>query len=97
NDALFLARILPSRKANSLSKQETKELYNSLLTVLKRGLESGGASELTFVNVLGQDGGYQKQTLAYGKRGKNCPKCGGKIEFVRIAGRGTYFCPTCQK
>ncbi len=97
SDALFLARILPSRKANSLSNEEIKKLYDAMHTVLQKGLDSGGASELTFVNILGQDGEYQRHTLIYGKRGKNCPTCGRQIQFIRIGGRGTYFCTTCQK
>jgi len=97
NDALFLARILPSRKANTLSLEEIKKLYESILSVLQKGLDSGGASELTFVNILGQDGGYQNHTLVYGKRGKKCPKCGAQIQFAKIGGRGTYFCLNCQK
>lgn len=98
NDGLFLARIDPKRKANSLSKAEIKKLYNSLLKVLQKGLDSGGASELTFVNILGQDGRYQKHTLVYGKRGKPCPnKCGSTLKFIRINGRGTYYCENCQK
>ncbi len=97
NDALFLARIDPRRKANSLSSSEIKKIYGAIHTVLQKGLDSGGASELTFVNVLGQDGGYQKHTLIYGKRGKVCPNCGKEIKFVRIGGRGTYYCENCQK
>lgn len=97
NDALFLAKIDPRRKANSLSLDEIKKLYRSILSVLQKGLDSGGASELTFVNVLGQDGGYQNHSLIYGKRDKPCPKCGGKIHFTRIGGRGTYICLNCQK
>lgn len=97
NDGLFLARILPSRKANSLTAAEIKKLYESIHVVLQRGLDSGGASELTFVNILGQDGGYQKHTLVYGKRNQTCPNCKeNKIKFVKIGGRGTYFCPNCQ-
>ncbi len=98
NDALFVSKILPSRKANSLSSAEIKNLYDAIHKVLQKGLDSGGASELTFVNILGQDGGYQKHTLVYGKRGQICPNCKKeKIKFVRIGGRGTYFCPNCQK
>lgn len=98
NDALFLARILPSRKANSLSEAEINKLYDCLHKVLQKGLDSGGASELTFVNILGQDGGYQNHTLVYGKKGELCPSCGKeKIKFIRIGGRGTYYCPNCQK
>jgi len=97
NDALFKAKIDPRRKANSLSEAEIRKLYDSVLFVLKKGLDSGGASELTFVNILGQDGGYQNHTLVYGKRGKTCPNCGSKIKVIKLAGRGTFFCEICQK
>ena len=63
NDALFDAGIYPMRKAKSLRPEEIKKLYNSILKVLKKGLESGGASELSFVNVLGVEGGYQEHFL----------------------------------
>lgn len=98
NDALFLARIDPKRKANSLSISEIEKLYAAIHVVLQKGLDSGGASELTFVNVLGQDGGYQNHTLVYGKRGQLCPNCKKeKLKFAKIGGRGTYFCSICQK
>lgn len=97
NDALFRAGIDPRRSAKSLSEKELEDLYDSILFVLKKGLESHGASELSFVNILGQEGEYQNYTLAYGKKGEPCPnKCGGEIKFVRIGGRGTYFCANCQ-
>lgn len=97
NDALFRARIDPRRPGKSLSEQELKKLYESILFVLKKGLESRGASELSFVNILGQEGEYQNHTLVYGKRGELCPnKCGGKLHFIKIGGRGTYFCSNCQ-
>lgn len=98
NDALFLSKISPERPGKSLTDEELTKLYDSLLVVLKKGFESHGASELSFVNVLGQEGEYQNHTLVYGKRNKPCPNnCGGKILFTKIAGRGTYYCPTCQK
>lgn len=97
NDALFRAGIDPRRAGKSLSAEELKKLYDSILFVLKKGIESNGASELSFVNILGQEGEYQNHTLVYGKRNKPCPNnCGGKIHFIRIAGRGTYYCPACQ-
>lgn len=106
NDALFRAGINPMRPGKSLSEKELKDLYDSILVVLKKGLESHGASELSFVNILGQDGEYQNHTLVYGKRGQPCPRCGlrpegpgsagSKIKFEKIAGRGTYYCPACQ-
>lgn len=95
NDALYLAGIDPGRSGKTLTEEEIEKLYEAILTVLKKGFETGGASELSFVNVLGQEGGYQNHTLAYGKKGK-CPRCGGAFQFKKLGGRGTYFCPGCQ-
>lgn len=97
NDALFDAQIDPRRKAEKLSNEEIKKLYDSILKVLKKGLENGGASELTFVNALGQEGKYQHHFLSYGKDGKKCVRCGSIIKKIALGGRGTYFCPNCQK
>lgn len=96
NDALNLARINPSRKAQSLSKEEVKTLFHALETVLKKGLETGGASELSYVNVLGEEGGYQHHFIAYGRDGKSCKNCGTSLKKIMLGGRGTYFCPSCQ-
>jgi formamidopyrimidine-DNA glycosylase len=98
NDALWLSRISPRRTAKSLQPDEIKKLYNSILTVLKAGLKYGGASELAYVTPDGGEGEYQKHTLVYGGDGKLCKNC--KKEKIRkffLSGRGTYFCPRCQK
>lgn len=98
NDALFLARIKPDRKSSSLSKKETETLYRSIKSVLEKGIKYGGASELAFVTPDGTEGNYQKHTLVYGRQGESCPNgCHGKIKKVKMGGRGTYFCPNCQK
>ena len=97
NDALFGAKIDPRRKAKSLTQEEVNRLYNSILTVLKRGLQYGGASELSYVNALGQEGEYQKHFLVYAQQGKPCKNCGTKIQKIKLLGRGTYFCPRCQQ
>jgi formamidopyrimidine-DNA glycosylase len=98
NDALFLARIHPERKSKKLSDREIERLFNAIETVLKKGLKAGGASENTFVTPDGEEGKYQDRTLVYGKKDKNCPNgCGGKIKKSVVGGRGTYFCPKCQK
>lgn len=98
NDALWLASIAPGRPANSLTKNEQELLYNGILEVLRDGIESGGASELAFVTPDGGEGNYQKQFLAYGQQGELCPRC-KKEKFVKtmLGGRGTYFCPNCQR
>ncbi len=97
NDGLFLAKIDPKRPANSLTENEVKILYESLLEVLRKGLKYGGASELSYINALGQEGSYQKHFLVYGRQGQPCKVCGTLLEKYMLAGRGTYVCLACQK
>ena len=97
NDSLYLAKIDPRRPANSLSPEEVKTLFKAIETVLKKGLEEGGASELTFVNVLGEAGNYQNHTQIYAHQGQKCKRDGTIIEKFVLGGRGTYMCSTCQR
>jgi formamidopyrimidine-DNA glycosylase len=97
NDALFLAKIDPRRPAKSIKAKEVESLFNAVLEVLSNGLKYGGASDVDFVNALGQDGHYQDYFLAYGKKGENCSICDGIIEKIQLGGRGTFYCPKHQK
>lgn len=98
NDALWLSKIHPAREANSLTSQEAGKLFHAVEKVLKEGLKRGGASELSFVTPDGGEGSYQEHFLAYGQEGELCSRCKkSKIEKVKLSGRGTFFCPICQK
>lgn len=98
NDALWLAKIDPRRPANNLSLSEQNNLYDAMLKVLKEGLKRGGASELAFVTPDGSEGEYQKHFLAYGRKDEQCKRCNkAKFKKITLGGRGTYFCPVCQK
>jgi len=97
NEALFLAKIDPKTKTGNLSEKQLNKLYGSILEVLKRGIKYGGSSDINFVNALGEDGNYQNHFLVYARKGEKCINCTGKIEKIMLGGRGTYFCPECQK
>ncbi len=97
NDALFEAKIAPTRKVRSLSSEEIKKLYEAILDVLRKGLEYGGSSDENFVNALGQEGNYQNHTLVYGREKEPCKNCKTLIKKIKLGGRGTYYCPACQK
>lgn len=97
NEALFLAGIHPQRKANTLSGKEVEKLYKSLLSVLKEGIKYGGSSENAYVDALGHFGKMQEHFRVYGKNGGKCPKCKGVIKRIVLSGRGTFFCPVCQR
>lgn len=97
NDALFLSGIDPRRPSKSLSKNEIKALYEAVLSVMEKSFKYGGASELNFVNVMGQEGEYQNHSLVYGKKGEKCSKDGEIIKKIFLGGRGTFFCEKHQK
>jgi len=98
NDSLWLSAISPRRTANTLTLEEQKKLYNAIETVLKAGLKYGGASELAFVTPDGKEGKYQDHTLVYGHQNELCKNCKKTtIEKFFLGGRGTYYCPICQK
>lgn len=97
NDALWLAKINPKRKANILKGSEVENLFNAIEDVLRKGIKKGGASELAYVTPDGGEGKYQEHTLVYGRENEPCKNnCGEKIKKIRLGGRGTYFCPVCQ-
>lgn len=102
NDALWVAKINPERSASSLTAKEVKDLFLAIEEVLLRGLKHGGASELAFVTPDGSEGNYQHFTTAYGKVNvpcsrSECKKKGAKFIKKMVGGRGTYYCPNCQK
>ena len=98
NDALWLAKINPRAESKKLERKEITTLYESIHKVLKEGIKRGGSSELSFVTPDGKEGNYQKHTLAYGRNGEPCERCHkGIFKKYFLGGRGTYFCPFCQK
>ncbi len=98
NEALFLAKIHPKTPANRLSEKETEFLYNKLLKVLKEGIKYGGASEDNYRDAYGNKGTFHEHFKVYGRQKLPClNRCGGKIERIALGGRGTFFCPKCQR
>lgn len=97
NDALYLAKINPLRRADSLDKTEAEKLFHAVEIVLQRGIKAGGASERSYVTPDGTEGNYQDISLVYGKEGKPCLYCRTEIKKIQVGGRGTYFCPECQR
>ena len=97
DEALFLARIDPRRAANALKKTEIKRLYDAIHDVLIAGIKFGGASVVTYFHPDGSVGtAHQHFNVAHNQK-KECPVCGGPIERIVVRGRGTYYCPRCQK
>lgn len=96
-DALYLAKIDPRRPAKELSKKEAERLFKAVLKVLKAGIKYRGASDQYYLDALGRKGHYQEHFLVYGRAGKGCFDCEGKVQRIVVGGRGTFWCPKCQK
>ncbi|MGB7367082.1 MAG: DNA-formamidopyrimidine glycosylase [Carnobacterium jeotgali] len=96
DEALFAAKIHPLRMANSLKKQEVSQLHEAIIKVLGDAVEAGGTTIRTYQNALGEAGKFQVKLSVYGKKGIPCIRCGTPIEKIKVAQRGTHFCPHCQ-
>ncbi len=96
DEALFSAKIHPLRRADSLSKEETKRLYKAIREVLQSAIGNKGASVDTYIRPNGSLGTAHFNFQVAHQRGKFCPICGSPIQRISLRNRGTYFCPKCQ-
>ncbi|MBR2658587.1 bifunctional DNA-formamidopyrimidine glycosylase/DNA-(apurinic or apyrimidinic site) lyase [Candidatus Saccharibacteria bacterium] len=98
DEALFDAGIHPETKSGSLTRKEAETLLKSACDVMDRSIASGGSTMATYVKADGTKGDYlEKFAQVFRREGRACPKCGGKIVKIRVAGRGTHICPHCQR
>lgn len=96
DEALFLAKIRPDKKANKLSEKEIETLYHEIRKILKKGIKMGGTSVSDYVNALGKAGKFQNELNVYKKEGGKCPNCEEEIVKKKVSGRTARFCPNCQ-
>lgn len=97
SEVLFLARVDPRKKVAALSDKEFEKIYQGIKKSLEVAIEKGGSTRAHFVNIEGERGYFLDYANVYGKEGQKCHGCPGKVEKITQAGRGTYFCPSCQK
>ena len=97
DEALWRARIHPQRPAGELDPAELKALHRGIRTVLKAGIERQGATLRDYRTPDGGSGAMQHEFKVYGREGEPCDRCGTPIEKIRAAGRGTWYCPNCQR
>ncbi|HRZ13972.1 MAG TPA: bifunctional DNA-formamidopyrimidine glycosylase/DNA-(apurinic or apyrimidinic site) lyase [Candidatus Omnitrophota bacterium] len=96
-ECLFRAKIYPERPAQSLTAAEQEKLYLALRDVLNDAVNYGGSSVDDYVRLTGKPGEYVSQHKVYGREHKPCFICKTPIKRVALGGRGTYFCPSCQR
>jgi len=97
NEALFRAGIHPQRKADSLSDKEKELLFKEIKEVLNEAIKYKGSSVDQYLQLSGEPGEYMKYLKVYDREGRPCLVCKTPIKRITLGGRGTYFCPKCQK
>jgi len=97
DESLFRAGIHPKRVAKSLSDDEIERLVESIRITLSEAVEKGGSSVRTYLNGQGRMGMFQHSLFVYDRKGKQCKQCEAFIEKIKVAGRGTHYCPVCQR
>jgi formamidopyrimidine-DNA glycosylase len=97
DEALWRAQIHPLRPAGELSGDELGRLHRALRAVLRKGIERQGSTLRDYVTPDGDGGAMQHEFHVYGRFGEPCDRCGRPIERIVVGGRGTWFCPHCQR
>lgn len=96
DEVLFAARVHPTRKANTLKPVEIQEIFSATRDILGRAIEMRGTTFDSYHDAFGESGKFQYQLKVFTHAGEPCPVCGTEIQKLRVAGRGTHVCPTCQ-
>ncbi len=97
DEALWEARLHPLRPGGDLRPAEVRRLRDAVAAALQRGIDAQGASIRDYRDADGRRGGMQERFAVYGRDGEPCPRCGTAIAKIRVAGRGTHFCPRDQR
>ena len=86
-----------SRPAGSMKPEDCERLREGIVETLEAGLRGGGASVDDYLDARGERGTMQDEFLVHTREGQPCPRCGAEIRRIVVAGRSTYFCPSCQR
>ena len=98
DEALFVAGIYPGRRAGTVSFVETERLIDAAREVMEKSIAAGGSTMETYVKADGTRGDYLELfAQVFHRQGKPCMRCGTEIVKTRVAGRGTHYCPVCQR
>lgn len=97
DETLFKAGVHPLKKSNNLTKQEIKNIMKYAISTLHDAVKQGGTTIRSYVASNGEMGMFQQELFVYGQENEACKSCGDIIIKMKIVGRGTHLCITCQK
>ena len=97
DEILFLSHINPLKKSNTLKEKELNNIIKYTKEVLNKAIAKGGTTIHSYTSVDGVIGTYQGSLFVHNKEKEHCPICQNQINKIKVGGRGTYYCPHCQK
>ena len=97
DEALWRAQVRPMRRADRVTKAEATALCKAAGDVMNESIAVGGTTFQHFVDTGGDNGNFTDYLQVFGQQGNPCNRCGNVIKKTRCAGRGTHYCPGCQK
>jgi formamidopyrimidine-DNA glycosylase len=97
DEALWYARIHPLTPAGDLNDEQVSALREGVRKALRLGIRRQGATLRDYRGTDGRRGQMQDEFRVYGREHEPCERCGRSIAKTRVAGRGTWYCPTCQR
>lgn len=97
DEVLFASKINPYKKGKEITEEEAAVIIDNAKKILNKAIAMGGTTIRTYESLNGETGHYQGELMVHEKEGQKCPVCGNIIMKCKVGGRGTYFCPTCQK
>ena len=97
DEILFRAGIHPLKKANKLTKKEKVTLHRSIRYIIRKSIEYGGTTFLTFRGPEGKKGEFWKKLKVFRKTGQPCPHCKKPITRIIVGQRSTHICDNKQK
>ena len=97
DEILFLSKINPLTKAKDLTENKKKNIIKYTIEVLDKAIEEGGTTIRSYTSEEGVTGMFQNNLFVHQREKEKCRICGSIINKIKVGGRGTYFCPMCQK
>lgn len=97
DEILFLSRINPLTKAKDLNDKNRKDIIENTVKVLDQAIEEGGTTIRSYTSEEGVTGMFQNNLFVHQRQNEECRICKSKIIKIKVGGRGTYYCPKCQK
>lgn len=97
DEILFLSNINPTQKGHSLTNEQLENIIKNTKITLEKAIKLGGTTIRSYTSSLGVTGRFQNELMVHQRENETCYKCQSKIIKTKVNGRGTYYCPICQK